>query len=517
MDTLRPELQPGSSNAAEPEATRNCSAPPTIPAVVGDLQQREEDLKDFVENAAVALHWLAEDGTILWANAAELSLLGYSRPEYIGHNIMEFHVDRPVILNILNRLKSNERLNGCEARLRCKDGSIRYVTISFSVYRQDGRFVHTRCLTLDVTDQKRVSELQERLAAIVESSDDAIISKDLSGVIRSWNGGAERLFGYTAEEIVGKHISTLAAPGYADEIPDILARIARGERVEHYETKRKTKDGRILTVSLTVSPIRDATGTVIGASKVARDVTERDQWEQAMRGANDALARSNEDLQQFAYSASHDLQEPLRMVATYSEMLKKEFGGRLGPRGDEYIGYTVQGALRMEQMLKDLREYTRVSISGQEPAQDLDSGKILDMALANLQAAINESGASITHTALPCVRIHEFQLEQLFQNLIGNSIRYRSTDPPRIHVAARRQGTGWLFSVQDNGIGIEPQFKEQVFGMFKRLHSVGEYPGTGMGLAICQRIIERAGGRIWVESEPGRGSTFFFTIPCSED
>jgi light-regulated signal transduction histidine kinase (bacteriophytochrome) len=171
----------------------------------------------------------------------------------------------------------------------------------------------------------------------------------------------------------------------------------------------------------------------------------------------------------------------------------------------------------MDQLLKDLRAYMLVSTSGQEPAQDLDSQQTLDKALANLKAAINESGASITHNALPCVRIHEFQLEQLFQNLIGNSIRYRSTDPPRIHVAVVGQKADWLFSVQDNGIGIAPQYKEQIFGLFKRLHSVAEYPGTGMGLAICQRIIERAGGRIWVESEPGRGSTFFFTIPYGED
>jgi hypothetical protein len=368
----------------------------------------------------------------------------------------------------------------------------------------------------DLSDQKSASELQERLAAIVESSDDAIISKDLNGIIQSWNRGAERIFGYKADEIIGKHISTLAAPEVIDEIPDILSRIARGERVDHYQTKRKTKDGRILTLSLTVSPIRDSSGAVMGASKVARDITERERQEEALRTVNAALTRSNADLQQFAYSASHDLQEPLRMVATYSEMLQRKFGGKLGPSGDEYIAYTIQGALRMEQLLRDLRTYTQASTMEHEPAEDIDAGTVLDRALQNLEAAIKDSGASITRTALPSVRMHEFQLQQLFQNLIGNAIRYRTDAPPRIHVAAKRQGKEWLFSVQDNGIGIDPQYKEQVFGIFKRLHSAAEYPGTGMGLAICQRIVERAGGRIWVESQPGQGSTFFFTIPYRE-
>jgi hypothetical protein len=473
----------------------------------------EDELTDFIEKVPIALHWVAEDGTILWANAAELELLGYTREEYVGRNIREFHVDTSVIEDVLQRLINNESLNAFEARLRRKDGSIRDVSVSSSVLRLAGRFIHTRSVTIDVTETKRASELQERMAAIVESSDDAILSKDLNGIIQSWNSGAERIFGYNAKEIVGKHISTLAAPDTVDEFPNILDRIRRGERVDHYQTRRKTKDGRILTVSLTVSPIRNSSGTIIGASKVARDITEHEQQERAIREANAALTRANSDLQQFVYSASHDLQEPLRMVASFSGMLKKKFAGKLGPEADQYIDLTVEGALRMEQLLKDLRSFAQVSIGGEEPAEDVDAGAILEKATENLAALIRESGACITSTPLPSLRIHEFQLEQLFQNLIGNSIRYRSDAPLRIHVAAEQLETESVFSVADNGIGIEPQFKEQIFGMFKRLHSTAEYPGTGMGLAICQRIVDRVGGRIWVESEPGKGSTFFFTIP----
>jgi PAS domain S-box-containing protein len=620
----------GVSRSGFPSVTSNSAGP--------DLLQRFNELVDFLENVAVALHSVDENGTILWANEAELRMMGYARDEYVGRNVVEFHVDKPAILDMLQRLKRNEELRGCESRVRRKDGSIRYVSISSSAYRQAGQFGHTRCVTQDITErkgitelqerlaaivessddailskdldgtirswnqaaermfgytaeeilgkhistlapaenlpeistilrriargeridhyetkrrtkdgkiltvsltvspvrddsgtivgaskvvrdisqQRGITELQERLAAIVESSDDAIISKDLSGVIQSWNRGAERIFGYKADEIIGKHISTLAPPDAVDEIPGILQRIARGERFDHYETRRKTKDGRILNMSLTISPVRDTSGAIVGASKVARDITERKRQEQALREANAALSRSNADLQQFAYSASHDLQEPLRMVATYSEMLKRKFGGKLGPRGDEYIGYTIQGALRMEQLLSDLRAYAQASTGDREPTEDVDAEEILDKTLEGLDAAIHEAGATVTRTPLPPVRMHKFQLQQLFQNLIGNAIRYRGTGAPRIHVAAERQGQESVFSVQDNGIGIEPQYKEQIFGIFNRLHTTAEYPGTGMGLAICERIVQRAGGRIWVESEPGRGSTFFFTVPSIE-
>lgn len=357
------------------------------------------------------------------------------------------------------------------------------------------------------------NEAQERLAAIVESSDDAIISKDLNGIIQTWNRAAERIFGYTAEEAIGKHISMLAPADRVDETSAILRRIARGERVDHYQTKRKNKDGRILSVSLTVSPVRDTEGNIVGASKIARDVTERVRYEQALHDANASLSRANADLEQFAYSASHDLQEPLRVVSTYSEMLQRKFKGKLGASADTYIGYILEAAGRMEQLLKDLRAFSQASTNA-PPEHDTDAGEALRRALANLAPAIDANQASTTHGPLPSVRMHDFQLQQLFQNLIGNAIRYRSQQPPRIHVAAERCGDHWKFSVQDNGIGIDPQYKEQIFGLFKRLHSSADYPGTGMGLAICQRIVERAGGRIWVESEPGRGSTFFFTLPA---
>ena len=474
----------------------------------------EGDLAAFIAGAAVPIHSVASDGTILWANDAELRLLGYSAEEYIGRNLADFHVDQPVLEQIIERLKAGEELHNFEARLRCKDGSIRYVAITSNGYFRRGEFMHTRCFTRDIGSERLTQEVHHRLSAIVESSDDAIISKDLNGIIRSWNRGAERIFGYTAEEAIGQPVAMLAVPERRDEVPNIIARISRGERVDHFRTKRMTKDGRVLSISLTVSPVRDYSGRIVGASKIARDVTEEERNQEALRTANDLLERTNEDLEQFAYSASHDLQEPLRMVAAYSEMIQRKFKGKLGPEGEEYLGYILQGATRMDQLLADLRAFTRASTGESDCDELADSEAALKASVENLTAAIEESDAVITSDPLPRVRIPHLHIEQVFQNLVGNAIRYRSEEAPRIHVSAVRTEDAWQFSVRDNGMGIDPQYKEQIFGIFKRLHSNAKYPGTGMGLAICKRVVDRTGGRIWVESEPGRGSTFYFTVPA---
>ena len=225
------------------------------------------------------MHWVGADGTILWTNRAELELLGYAAEEYVGRNIVEFHVDRPVIDDILRRLLNKEEIRSREARLRCKDGSVKHVMINSSGLWEGDRFLHTRCFTHDITDRKRVEEAQARLAAIVESSQDAIISKTLDAIITSWNQAAERLFGYTAAEAVGRPVTLIIPPERLDEEPAILERLRRGERVEHFETVRVAKDGRRLDISLTISPIRDLAGDIIGASKIARDITDQKRAE----------------------------------------------------------------------------------------------------------------------------------------------------------------------------------------------------------------------------------------------
>jgi PAS domain S-box-containing protein len=355
------------------------------------------------------------------------------------------------------------------------------------------------------------------LKAIVDSSDDAIISKDLNGVITSWNKSAERLFGHTAAEAIGQAVAALLIPeDRQQEEPEILSRLRRGERVDHFETKRRRKDGTLLDISLTISPVKDKSGNIIGASKIARDITQQVRDRDALREVNERLAQSNADLEHFAYSASHDLQEPLRMVSTYSEMLRRKYGHILDETGNRYLNYVSEGSTRMDRLLRDLRAFTHVSTHvGLTP--DTDANTVLQNVLTNLQVALDESGATVTSSPLPSVHIHEFQLEQLLQNLIGNAIHYRSEAPPRIHVHAERNGQAWRFSVQDNGIGIAPEYKETIFGLFKRLHTATQYSGSGMGLAICQRIVQRAGGHIWVQSERGRGATFYFTLPAARN
>jgi PAS domain S-box-containing protein len=265
--------------------------------VAEQVRRSERELVDFFDNATVGLHWVGPDGIILRANKAELELLGYAPDEYIGHHISEFHADQEVIEDILRRLAAGEILRDCEARMRCRDGSIRHVLIDSSVLCEDGKFVHTRCFTRDVTERKLVEETRLRLAAIVESSDDAIISEDLDGTITSWNRAAERLFGYAAEEIVGRPVSILMPCDQQFEFPEILARVRRGERIERYETVRVAKDGRRLDVSLTISPLRSGGGEVIGVSKIAHDITER-KWTAA------ALLKQTERLQLLWEAAS---------------------------------------------------------------------------------------------------------------------------------------------------------------------------------------------------------------------
>jgi PAS domain S-box-containing protein len=375
----------------------------------------------------------------------------------------------------------------------------------------DGKIRGTVLVFRDITVRRRADEAIRLMANVVESSDDAIISKDLNGVVTSWNKGAERIFGYTAKEMIARPIAVLAPPNRADEMPKILERIGRGERVDHFESVRRGKYGRLINVSLTVSPVLDASGKIVGASKIARDITERALAAQAIAEHADQLARSNADLQQFTYAASHDLQEPLRTVVTFTQLLADRYKGKLDGEADEFMDYVISAASRMRLLITDLLHYSRVVHHEDIPLKEVALNEAVDLAAHNLQLAIQESGTVVEAGRLPTLPVDKVQMIQLFQNLISNAIKYRGKDAPVIRIAAEETGDEWVFSVGDNGAGIPPEYKEYVFGLFKRLHG-HDHAGSGVGLAICKSIVERHGGRIWVESEVGQGSTFRFSI-----
>jgi len=277
--------------------------------------------------------------------------------------------------------------------------------------------------------------------------------------------------------------------------------------------------GRMRHLSSSGRPVTDEHGNFKGYRGVGKDITRRKVAELALRDANDELtrkaqdlARSNAELEQFAYVASHDLQEPLRMVSSYTQLIARRYGDRLDGDAREFMDFIVDGAARMKQLIEDLLSYSRVGKRG-ESFEPTDCHAALTKALANLRTAIDDSAAVVTHDALPTVDADGRQLMQLFQNLIGNALKFKGSEPPRIHVGAIEDKSGWTFTVADNGIGIDPQYFERIFMVFQRLHNKTEYAGTGIGLAICKKVVDRHGGRIWVESQPAQGSTFYFSFP----
>ena len=469
-------------------------------------------------DAAPAILWIGErDGACSFLSRGWKDFTGQNQQAALGFGwLQSVHPDdRECAMRVIQDASQKQQSFSMDVRLRRSDGGYRWTLYSGRPRLEpDGTFAGFTGSAIDMHERKEAAKNSALLSAIVDSSDDAIIGKDLNGTIVSWNKSAERLFGYTAAEAVGQSILMLIPPERQNEEPGILEQLKRGERVDHFETIRIRKDGTRLHISLTISPVRDSEGRIVGASKIARDITEAVRQNEALQNANKALEQANQDLQQFAYSASHDLQEPLRIVAIFSELLQKRFGAQLGETGNEYVAQTVHGARRMESLLRDLRTYTEVSTAEPKVVGEIDANEVFDEMVSNLAITIEESGASVQRTVLPHVRLNATRLQQLFQNLIGNAIRYRGEAPVCVGVSAVREGAFWKFSIRDNGIGIEPQYHDQIFGIFKRLHTKSEYPGTGMGLAICQRIVDRAGGRIWVESTPGTGSTFHFTLPA---
>ncbi len=758
--------------------------------------------RSLIEASLDPLVTISPDGAITDVNAATAEVTGCSREELIGTDFSTYFTDPQRAKAGYESAFRTGSIRDYELEIRHASGRITSVIYNATVYRDEaGEIAGVFAAARDISKRKKAEEEWSRLAAIVDSSDDAISGKSLDGTIVSWNPGAEKIYGYAAPEAIGRHMSLLAPPGQVDEIDCLLARIRRGESVRHYETVRVRRDGTPLRVSLTLSPIRDRDGRIVGASTIARDITARKQAEEAVRRANaynrslieasldplvtidpdgtisdvsDAtvrvtgrsreeligtdfstyftepwrakagyesafrtgsvrdfelelrhrdgtttpviynatvyrdeagevagvfaaarditerkkaeeairranaynrslieasldplvtinpdgtisdvneatirvtgvprdgligtnfseyfteperakagyeqvfrdgsvtdyeleirhrdgritpvlynaavyrdesggiagifaaardvterkraeaalltaynelddrvkertadlveanrslereitghkatasaleersreLARSNEELQQFAYIASHDLQEPLRAISGFTELLERRYKGELDERADRYINFIVDGTRQMQQVIQDLLAYSRVQTKAHE-FDLIDTNRALDQALLNLRVSIRDRHAHVAvEDRLPEIFADGIQITQVFQNLIGNALKFQKPGAvPEIRISTVREGGDWVFSVADNGIGIDARHLDRIFMLFQRLHAKGEYDGTGIGLAICKRIVERHGGSIAVQSTPGLGSTFTFSIP----
>jgi PAS domain S-box-containing protein len=603
-----------------------------------------------------------------WFDDQVCRLLGINPAEFTGTADEVLNVihpdDRPATIEALARAIEHDGFYDAEYRVVHPDSSIHYLASRGRVVRDDnGRPARMNGIIWDITERKRLEEKAAHLAAIVESSDDAIIGKTLNGKIISWNRAAEKIYGYTAEEAIGQSVSILLPEGIHDELPEILEKISRSELVDHYETRRRRKDGEVIQVSLSVSPIKDTSGKIIGASTIPRDITEAKQIEEELYRSRDKLELSvrdgtaqlqkseeriraafdlsavgqaefdirknrfqrvnqkfcemtgysdyellemnfsdlthpedraedirlfeqvlsgakrehsnrkryickdgslkwvevyaallrdesglpvssigvitditkkkaaedrfrayterlellNQELQEFAFVASHDLQEPLRKIQTFCDMAKKRCVPVPDCTSQEYLDQISNSASRMRQLLRDLRLFSSAATKP-EPFEKIDLVKIVREAVDVLEASAEETGCQIEIENMPAIEADESQMLLLFQNLIGNALKFHSGETPHIKVYGKLDRKRICeILVEDNGIGFDQQFAERIFKPFQRLHNRGEYDGTGMGLSICRKIVERHGGNIRAESEPGKGSTFIIRLPVKQN
>jgi PAS domain S-box-containing protein len=346
---------------------------------------------------------------------------------------------------------------------------------------------------------------------MIEGMTDPVIMSALNGKIVRFNKATSEFWGY-GDEIIGKLPTALVVEREAPVVFGVINDALHKGFVKNVEHTALTKDKREVPILLSVVMLRDSEGNPLSMIASTRDISERKQAEQALAEKTEDLQRSNEELERFAYVASHDLQEPLRMVTSYMQLLERRYGAKLDADAHDFIGFAIEGARRMHNLINDLLQLSRVGTHG-KPFQDIELSRVFDEALNNLEVAINENGAVITRSSLPAVLVDAGQMVQLFQNLLSNAIKFHGKGPPNIEVSAKKEDSEWIFAVKDNGIGIDPKYFDRIFAVFQRLGG-NEYPGTGLGLAQVRKIVQRHRGRIWVESQPGEGSTFYFTIPA---
>ncbi len=483
---------------------------------VTSQKQAEERFRLAVESSPSAMVMVDSLGKIMLVNAEAERLFGYPRGELVGHPVSilvpaRYATEHPQRVGAFLKQPETRAMGaGRELYAIRKDGTEFPVEIGLNpIHTPEGTLVLSAIV--DITERKLA---EERFRIAVDSSPNGMVMVDANGDIVLVNTETLRMFGYTREEMIGSSIDLLVPRRFRRQHPGhrkvFLERPESRSMGAGRDLHAVRKDGTEFPVEIGINPIETPNGLLVLSAIV--DITERKQAEVALARRTQELARSNAELEQFAYVASHDLQEPLRMVASFAKLLEQEYAGALDDTAREYIRFAVDGATRMQRLIRDLLAYARLSTTS--PRADMvDLGSVVDNALQNLSIAIHESEAAIAVDPLPNLKGVEHQLTVLFQNLIGNGLKFRRDVAPQIRIRSDRRDHGWKFSVEDNGIGIAPQYLSDVFQVFRRLHSREQYSGTGIGLALCKRIVERHGGKIWLESVEGAGTTVHFYIP----
>jgi PAS domain S-box-containing protein len=490
----------------------------------------------LIEDLLGALITVTPEGTVLSWNAMAETLFGYTEAEAVGCSIFDTIVPPDLVEEKREWLRAAAKAGPAayESIRRRKDGRQVYVEVAVRAVRDsDGNdilLLNERNITR-IKDQRDALAFDARLLGVLEVVPDAIVVVDRIGQIALVNPQAERLLGYSRQELLGQSVELLVPERFRGKHPGRGAGYFTDPRpqpmISGQELSARRKDGTEFPVEISLSPLTVDGGTLTIAAlrdiserlrleEIRREVGERKLAQEALALEAAEVARSNAELEQFAYVASHDLQEPLRVVATYTRLLARRYQGKLDADVDEFIANAVDGVTRMQQLISDLLSYSRVGTEVR-PSAPVDCEAVLLRVLAQLRPSLEQSGAVVTYEALPTVMVNDSQVMQLFQNLLGNAVKFRGKAPPRVHLSAEPGEGHWRFAVQDNGIGIAPEDSARVFVMFQRLHTTAEYPGAGMGLAICRKIVERHGGRIWLESAMGQGATFRFTLPATPD
>jgi PAS domain S-box-containing protein len=445
-------------------------------------------------------------------------MYGWSEAEALPMNIRDITPPGKTaeLVDLILRLVAGETIASFETQRLTKDGRILDIWLTATALRDKDKKTTVAIATTerDITGRKKAEkelrESEEKFRATYEQAAVGIEQSDLQGRFITGNGKLSDILGYSEEEL--RHLTFMQITQHEDlriETP-LLEQLIAGQ-IPNYSLEKRYihKDGHSIWVRVTSSIAKIENPYRIS---IIEDITERKKAEEELLNLTEELRRSNAELEQFAYAASHDMREPLRTITGFLKLLERRYKGKLDEKADEYISFTIDSVTRMDMVLKDLLEFSRLGAKAHH-MKPLNCSVALEQALYNLRSTIEESGAEITYDLLPTVMANESQIASLFQNLLSNSIKFRGKGKLRIHVSAEQKDNQWVFSVQDNGIGIDPKFFDRIFVIFRRLHTRQEYEGTGIGLAICKKIVELHGGRIWVESESGEGATFYFTLP----